>query len=217
MRDAPVSPAIDGFVDALLQKFENCRSGLSDEALSAGGAERFFLDLYEPERARLREILRRQQPHLEEAAGEALLARVEELLSSVVLPGYVRLAAPFIARERNGFFLAREPLHAAERVGWAAAGTLLGAFVVWAPFIPLWSKEWVLPFFLGGLVFPELRRWFELTRYERELNRVVRRADAEIGRIEMNFLMGEGRAAADPPPRGRRRSRAEQPQGDPAG
>ncbi len=38
---------LGGFVDSLLQMFENCRPGLTDEILRAGpaGVERFFLDL----------------------------------------------------------------------------------------------------------------------------------------------------------------------------
>ncbi|MBI1846842.1 MAG: hypothetical protein HYR86_07705, partial [Candidatus Rokubacteria bacterium] len=113
---------------------------------------------------------------------------MDDLVRQVVVPAYVRLATRFTRRERNGFFLAPDPWHALERVGWAAAGIALGAFVVWAPFIPLWSKEWVLPFFIAGLVFPSLRRAVALKGYEAELNRVVSRADAEISRIDTAYL-----------------------------
>jgi hypothetical protein len=199
--DASAGPALEGFVDALLQKFENCRAGLGDEVIAAGDAEAFFVALYEPEREGLAEIIRRQQPQLDEAGAQTMIAQVEELLRTVAIPGYLRLAIPFTQRERNGFYLVRDPLHGAERAGWAVAGTLLGAFVVWAPFIPLWSKEWVLPFFLGGLVFPELRRWWELRRYEAELNRLVARSDAEIGRVEMTYLMRDPAAEQKRPRR----------------
>ena len=64
----------------------------------------------------------------------------------------------------------------------------IGFFVVWAPFIPLWSKEWVLPFTVGGLVFPELRRWFSFRQYEGELNQLVGRADREIARVDLAYL-----------------------------
>jgi hypothetical protein len=188
-RAAVGPPALDGFLDALLQKFENCRDGLSDEAMSSGEAEAYFAGLYEPERARLREIVRLEGSHLPEEAHQEMYTQVDRLVREVVLPAYVRLTVPFTRRERNGFFLAPERLHAAERVGWAIAGTLVGVFVVWAPFIPLWSKEWVLPFFLGGLVLPELRRWWELRRYEAQLNRAVVRADAEVRRIDVNQLV----------------------------
>ncbi len=195
--------ALDGFVDALLQKFENCRAGLTDEAMAQGGAEAYFRGLYgEPERERLRDAIRLEQPHLDAAARDAMFQQVEALVNTVVIPAYVRLAARFTPRERNGFYLARDPLHGLERAAWAVAGTVVGALVIAAPFIPLWSKEWVFPFFLAGLVFPELRRWWELRRYERELNRVVARADAEIGRVDLGYLLKPDAPAALPgPPR----------------
>jgi hypothetical protein len=59
---------------------------------------------------------------------------------------------------------------------------------VWAPFIPVWEKEWVLPFALGGLLFPEIRRWAALRRYQRQLNDVVARTDAEIARVDLDLL-----------------------------
>jgi hypothetical protein len=181
--------ALDGFVDGVLQKFENCRAGLDDDALARSDGDSFFRPLYEAERERLKDAIRLEQPHLGEAGRDAMFAQVDELVRSVTLPAYQRIAVRFTARERNGFYLLREPLHGLERAGWAVAGTLVGGFIVWAPFIPLWSKEWVLPFFLAGLVFPELRRWWEIRRYERELNRLVARTDAEIRRLDLGFLL----------------------------
>jgi len=203
-RPAVTTPALDGFLDALLQKFENCRDGLDDPAIASGGAEAYFEALYRAERGRLSEIVRLEGSHLGEVANDRTFEEVDRLVREVVLPAYARLAGPFTRRERNGFFLVPERLHGLERVGWAVAGTLVGAFVVWAPFIPLWSKEWVLPFFLGGLVFPELRRWWELRRYEAQLNRIVQRADAEVRRIDVSQLV----LGVEAPPARRARGRA---------
>jgi hypothetical protein len=183
---------LDGFVDGVLQKFENCRAWLDDAALVRRDGDSFFRPLYEAERDRLKDAIRLEQQHLGETGRDAMFAQVDELLRSVAIPAYERIAVRFTVRERNGFYLLREPLHGVERVGWAMAGIAVGVFVVWAPFIPLWSKEWVLPFFLAGLVFPELRRWWEIRRYERELNRLVARTDAEIGRLDLSFLLREG-------------------------
>jgi len=183
--------ALDGFVDGVLQKFENCRAGLDDGVLARSDADAFFRPLYEAERDRLKDAIRLEQPHLDEAGRTAMFAQVDDLVGTVTLPGYVRMALRFTARERNGFYLLREPLHGLERAGWAAAGAIAGAFVVWAPFIPVWSKEWVLPFFLAGLVFPDLRRWWEIRRYEAELNRLVVRTEAEIRRIDLGYLLRE--------------------------
>jgi hypothetical protein len=184
-------PAIASPVDALVQKFENCRAALSDEALRSGGAEPFFAALYQQEREALRDALRMEQPHLTPDAREQVFQRVDELVRDVVVPAYARLAARFTRRERNAFYLAPDPLHGAERVGWTVVGIALGGFAIWAPFIPLWSKEWVFVFFLGGLFFPEARRFVEIRRYERELNALVARAEQEVGRIDVRYLLRE--------------------------
>jgi hypothetical protein len=181
---------LDSFVDSLVQKLENCRVGLSDEALAQGpsGVESWATALYEEEIARLRDTIRLEESLLTREAREELFRKVDDLVRKVVIPGWVRLAATFTPRERNGFYGLAEPLHGVERACWAVLGMGLGFLVVWAPFIPIWSKEWVLPFTVGGLVFPELRRWFSFRRYEGELNQLVTRADREIARVDLAYL-----------------------------
>jgi hypothetical protein len=196
--------ALDGFVDSLLQTFENCRPGLSDRLEGAGGEspEEFFTGLYEKEIPRLRDVIGREDSLLDAAAKAELFRNVDDLIRKVVVPAYIRLAARFTPRERNAFYLAPEPFHGLERFGWALAGVLVGALVILAPFIPLWSKEWIIPFMLGGLVFPDVRRLLMIRRYESEMNRVVAKADHEIARIDFHYLMsGEpaGRAALEAP------------------
>ncbi len=130
---------LNGFVDSLLQSFENHRAGLTDAMLGTGGEEAFFQALYEKEAPRLRETVRQQELALPDGTREAFFKDVDEYVRRVVLPAYTRLAARFTRRERNDFYLLPEPLHGAERLGWGVAGMLLGFFVVWAPFIPLWA------------------------------------------------------------------------------
>ena len=104
-----------------------------------------------------------------------------------MLPAYARLASGFTPRERNDFYL--RPRRCTASSGWPGPpGLALGGFVVWAPFIPLWSKEWVLVFGLGGFVFPTIRRYFALRRYQHELNDLVARTDDEIWRLDLGFL-----------------------------
>lgn len=190
---------LDGFVDSLLQTFENCRAGLSDETLRAGNeaVEAYFAELYEKERHRLAETVSTQGLHLSGPARARLLDKVEALIRKVVIPAYARYCRRFTVRERNDFYLLPDSLHAAERLLWGAAGLGLGGFVVWAPFIPLWSKEWVLVFAVGGLVFPNLRRVLSLRRYAADLNGVVGRADDEIWRMDM-ALLTSGASLAPP-------------------
>ena len=196
--------ALDGFVDSLVQSFENCRDGLSDEALKTGKVEAYFRARYQPERDRLADILR-LNPLLGDEARADLFERVDRLVAEVLVPAYARLASRHTRGERNDFYHSGPRLHGLERVGFALAGAVVGAFVIWAPFIPLWEKEWILPFFVAGLVYPELRRSWRVRRYERELNRLVARTDAEIDRIDVSYLLRpspEGRdrmPAAEPP------------------
>ncbi|MBI1747233.1 MAG: hypothetical protein HYR55_11670 [Acidobacteria bacterium] len=183
-----------GFMDSLLQKFENCRTGLADNTIQQGAeaVQEFFADLYEKEVPRLQEVIRIQEMHHSETLRRNFFETIDALARKVVIPGYTRLAGPFTRRERNDFYWLSEPLHGLERLGWGAVGLGLGAIVVWAPFIPLWSKEWCLVFAVGGLVFPNARQFLSLRRYESELNRLAARADDEIRRIEQTYyLMSE--------------------------
>ncbi|MCK6685653.1 MAG: hypothetical protein L6R30_24910 [Thermoanaerobaculia bacterium] len=191
-------PVLDRFVDSVVQTFENCRMGLGDEVLS-GGPERveaFFLELYEKEVPRLKRTIQEEEPLLTPAAHEQVFKKVDDLFRKVILPGYSRMAGSFSKRQQNDFYLVPENLHALERLGWGVAGILVGAFVVWAPFIPIWSKEAVLPFMIGGLLFPNIRRWLAFRGYGRNVNELVIRADQEIQRI-CNTYMTSGQALAE--------------------
>jgi hypothetical protein len=204
-----VPQALDGFVDQLLQGFENCRPGLADETLAKGiaAATPFFLELYEKEIPRLKDTIRVSEPTLSPAAHQELFRKVDDLVRKVVIPAYARVAVRFTRRERNGFFVLPEPLHTLERVLLAGAGMLLGAFIVWAPFVPLWEKYWIAVFSLAGLFVPELRRALGTRGYEGELNALVARADQEIGRIDTAYLTdGESLEERAKPEEARRRA-----------
>lgn len=176
-------------VDSLLQSFENCRPGLSDEKIHGNNEEvsQFFLDIYEKERPRLINTINVQESFMSNEAREKFFAEIDSMIRTIVIPGYVRLATSYTPRERNDFYLVPQHFHFLERFGWALAGMLLGGFVVWAPFIPIWSKEWVLPFTIIGLIFPNIRKIFSIKRYENDLNRMVSKAENEIDRIEMDY------------------------------
>jgi hypothetical protein len=212
-------------VDSLLQTFENCRAGLSDETLASGekGVRAFFVDLYEKEIERLRETVRVYEAGYSDATQQEMFEKVDELVRKVVVPAYARLATRATRRERNDFYLVPEPFHGLERIAWGSGGMALGAFAVWAPFIPIWEKEWILPFVLVGLLFPNIRRYLAVRRYESDLNRVVARADDEIWRMDLAYLTSEGShekaigarrvAPADSAPSGSARPRESTKQG----
>jgi hypothetical protein len=186
----PHVSSLGGFVDSLTQTFENRRAGLPD-GVDEAGASRYFSDIYEKELPRLAEMVSTIAPELSRSRAESFYREVDSLMRSTVIPAYTRLAVKFTPRERNDFFLVKEHLRGAERLGWTVAGLALGGFVVWAPFIPLWSKEWVIPFMIGGFFFPNLRRYLAFSRYEKEINKVVESADAEIQRMNIAYLTSD--------------------------
>ncbi len=191
-------PVLDRFVDSLVQTFENCRPGLPDEALQQGieRASAFFLDLYEKEIPRLLQIIHEEEPLLTSEAREEVFEKVDGLIKRVVIPAYARVSVSFTSRQRNDFYALREPWHGVERLGWGFAGMLLGVFIIWAPFIPIWSKEWVVPFMIAGLFFPNIRRYLSFRRYANEINDLVSRTDQEILRVCRAYLTsGEALAA----------------------
>jgi hypothetical protein len=186
------------WADRLLQGFEDRRAGLP-EPLDEAVATRFFSTYLEEQLPQMREGLALQTEGMADEARTALVREMENLARGVLLPAYIRLATHFTRRERNDFYLAPERLHGVERLLWSVAGMVLGAFIVWAPFIPLWSKEWVLPFALLGLVFPDLRRWWAARRYEKEVNALVLAADREASRLTLGHLM-TGSVSPEPLP-----------------
>ncbi len=192
---------LEGFSDSLLQSFENYRAGLTDELLLGpeSSVADFFLDLYEKEAKRLPGIVDLACAHLSPPARQELTRKTDQLIRKVVIPAYARLTQRFTRRERNDFYLTAEALHGVERMGWGMAGILLGSFVVWAPFIPLWSKEWVLVFALGGLVFPNIRRVLAIRRYVSELNGLVGRTDDEIWRLDLAYITSQEAVALAAP------------------
>lgn len=188
--DAAAVPttAVGQWVDRLLQGFENRRTALPGD-VTEERVRAFYAEHLEAELPALREAARQSGEALAPAAAQALVQESETLARRVVLPGYVRLAARYTRRERNDFYRLSEGLHGLERAGLALAGMLLGLLVVWAPFIPLWSKEWVAVFVVGGLLYPELRRWLAARAYERDVNALVHSADREASRLALGHLL----------------------------
>ena len=181
------SNVLGGFVDSVIQKLENCRAGLPAQ-LEPEIVQQYMLELYDAERPRLHDAVQALAPLVDDASLRNEEDELDALFRRVLLPAYARGAGEMTRRERNDFYLADKGLHGLERFGWAACGTLLGTFVVWAPFIPIYAKEAVLPFALGGLFFPELRRYFAYRRYARDVNGLVGKVEAEARRLQSVYL-----------------------------
>src|SRR5258708_39118496 len=148
---------LGGVLDSLLQTFENCRPGLTDDILRWGesAVKKYFTEIYEQEWPRLKESVCSAKPHLTGATAEAFLDELDGLIRRVVIPAYAQEAFRFINRERNDFYLTHEGLHGLERAGWCVAGVGGGRLRAWAPVFSLWFTEWILPFAPGGLSFSD--------------------------------------------------------------
>src|SRR5262245_49065927 len=125
---ARAGQALGGFVDSMLQGFENRRAGLAGGSADDDGraATEFFGGVYADEAARLREAVALPGSGLTEEAQSALERQADELMRNAVVPAYARLAAPFTRAERNDFYLVSRAWHGAERAGWAVGGIVLG-------------------------------------------------------------------------------------------
>jgi hypothetical protein len=189
---------LDGFVASILQSFENCRAGLSDEAAREGGsrAEAFFRDLYERERERLGPAAA-AQAHLAPAARAELQARVDALARNVLLPAYTRLACAHTVGERKGFYAAPPSLRELERLGFALLGLVLGALAVYAPFIPVASPLWMIASTVGGFAFPNIRGALARRRYREAIAGLQADADREILRLDADLSLRPGAQAAE--------------------
>ncbi|MBI4815134.1 MAG: hypothetical protein HY791_02675 [Deltaproteobacteria bacterium] len=186
----PSPGSLGQFVESLIQTFEDRRAGLGDSAVVGEQASlEFFLEIYKGEVPRLRASIADLEAHLADEPREALFWEIDGLLRNVVIPAYSRAARKFTPKERNDFFLTEGAQQMAERIGFGIAGMLIGVFVIVVPFIPLWAKEWIIPFMIAGLLFPEIRRWTSVRRYQAELNRLVLSADREISRLDHAYLL----------------------------
>jgi hypothetical protein len=183
---------LSGFVDSLLQTFENCRPGLSDEALKKPDEVRAYVtDLYEKEKPRLAELIQVENSHLSDELLRELVGKIDSRIRDVLIPAYARVARRFTLRERNDFYLVPDGFHVAERLLLTAVGIVMGIYMVRAPFIPLWGKEGVFLCMLAGLVYPEVRRWVAFKRYVSEVNELVAKTDDEIFRMDLALLTRE--------------------------
>jgi len=145
----------------LLEAFERKRPAMSawDEAPLVAAAD---------------EELARMQLQLKELGMDdpGYWARARELMREVLVPRWIALAraenelsAKDYGMWRGGDLLARG--------AFALGGLVLGGFVVWAPFIPIWEKwiPWAL--FVGGPFIPDAYFWWYRRRYRRKLESLL--------------------------------------------
>ncbi|MEW6435439.1 MAG: hypothetical protein AB1730_28415 [Myxococcota bacterium] len=150
------------------------------------------------------------QQFREVADDAAYWRRTRELVLSVALPRYFKLAREEHALEarkfdtwRGGDFIAR--------AAFAAAGLVLGVVILRTP-IPNWLEPIPLVLFIGGPLIPDLQAWWAKRRYGKQLLSLVeemraeaadQRAYAPLG-IDEGAAGREDEAATNSTPRGMR-------------
>src|SRR5260370_38296741 len=89
---------LGGVLDSLLQTFENCRPGLTDDILRWGesAVKKYFAEIYEQEWPRLKESVCSAKPHLTGPTAEAFLAELDGLCRRAVIPPNPHEALRFI-------------------------------------------------------------------------------------------------------------------------
>lgn len=111
------------------------------------------------------------------------LDALERELIATIPARWRQFAEPFTLDERHTFGVWRGGDIVA-RLAYVGGAALLGFFIVWAPFIPIWEK-WV-PFALaGGAWFlPDLQIGFRRRRYARQLGELVLQMDLAQRQLE---------------------------------
>lgn len=137
------------------------------------------------------------QQFRELADDAAYWKRTRELVLSVALPRYFKLAREEHALEarkfdtwRGGDFVAR--------AAFAVAGLVLGVIILRTP-IPNWLEPIPLVLFIGGPLIPDLQTWWAKRRYGKQLLSLVEemRAEAADQRAYAPLGIDEGAAGRE--------------------
>lgn len=99
--------------------------------------------------------------------------RVRRVVDEILLPRYGKAAADEIALARRDYGIWRGGDLVA-RATFALAGFVLGVFVVWTPYIPIYEKWFPALLLILGPLFPDLAMAWYRRRYRKKLEELVR-------------------------------------------
>jgi hypothetical protein len=150
---------------AVLQECEHRR-----RALLPNEAEQGLMDIA---RRKLEEV----RASYEEAGGSRpYWEDLEREVLKTTMPQYVPAAIEQTRLEQSNYDLWRRG-DVAARAAFALLGLVIGALIVWAPFIPIWEKWFA--FLLAALAFayPEIKKAAFDFRHSRFLNNLITQAE----------------------------------------
>ena len=113
----------------------------------------------------------------EVADDPAYWARTSELLLTVAMPRYLKLAKEEHALEAAGYGIWRKG-DLLSRAAYAGIG-LVGGFIILRTALPDWLEPLPLALFIGGPVLPEVQTWWAKRKYKKKLVELVDAMQAE--------------------------------------
>ena len=118
----------------------------------------------------------------------AYMEAVEEELVGSLPARWRTVALPFTADEKKSFGVWRGgDLFA--RLTYAAGGLLVGLFVVWAPFIPIWWKWFPILVAIASWWVPDAQFSLRRRRYARALGEIVASYDSAQKQLDRHVTM----------------------------
>lgn len=100
------------------------------------------------------------------------------------------IARDFTAREKKSFGLWRggDPL---SRVAYLFGGLVVGGFILWAPFIPIWEKWFPFALALAAFFFPDIQTTWFRRRYARALGDIAVTMQKAQPQLDTHFKVDE--------------------------
>lgn len=100
------------------------------------------------------------------------------------------VASAFTAQERAELRLWQRG-DVPARLAWTGVGLVVGAFILWAPFIPIWEKWLPTLMALGGWWMPDVLAWRSRRRYARALGEIVLACGSAQRLLDQSITTGD--------------------------
>jgi len=113
-----------------------------------------------------------REAYLEAELPPGYFAALAQEILDVVPVEWQRAAGPFTRLEQSGFGSWRGGDLTA-RLVYVFAGLMLGGFMLWAPFIPIWEKWFPFALSVAAFFLPDATRIWHRRRYARQLGAIV--------------------------------------------
>lgn len=120
----------------------------------------------------------------------AYMGALAEEVRRTVPARWQAVARDFTAREKKSFGLWRggDPV---SRLTYVFGGLVVGGFILWAPFIPIWEKWFPFALALAAFFLPDIQTAWHRRRYARALGDIALAMDKTQPRLDAHFQVDE--------------------------